>query len=86
MWSRAVVSPLAAPHPPPPNTHTSLPPPRMKLTWLKEVALNLDKDHQDVEKFVVEVLSDLTQKMKDFAKTEEGRAHSTELRLLMRVL
>lgn len=58
----------------------------MKLEWMKEIALNLEKNHVTVKAFVVPVLFELQQSMRAFAATDAGRLHNTELRLLMRVL
>lgn len=58
----------------------------LKLEWMKEIALNLDKDNEDIATYAPDVLKQLTVAMKEFAATNEGRLHSTELRLLMRVL
>ena len=56
------------------------------LLLLAACSQNIDKDNEDIASYAPDVLKQLTVAMKEFAATNEGRLHSTELRLLMRVL
>ena len=58
----------------------------LKLQWLKQIALALDRDDPNIAAFAPNMLSQLQASMREFQNTADGRNHSTELRLLMRVL
>jgi hypothetical protein len=58
----------------------------MKLGWLKEIALNLDKEAEAVLSHAPQVISEIKTKLRDFQATESGRSVRTELSLILRVL
>jgi hypothetical protein len=57
-----------------------------KLGWLKEIALNLDKEEAAIAAYAPAVVEQLKANVRDFQGTETGRLVRTELSLILRVL
>ena len=58
----------------------------MKLEWLKQIALGIDKSNEDIAAYAPQVIEQLQANMQVFKSTDAGRQHRTELALITRVL
>ena len=59
---------------------------QMKLEWLKQIALNIDKSNADIAAYAPQVIKRLQSTMQEFQVSEAGRQFRTELALITRVL
>jgi hypothetical protein len=59
---------------------------KMKLEWLKQIALSIDKSDADIAAYAPQVIEQLQANMRVFQGTDAGRQHRTELALITRVL
>ena len=58
----------------------------MKVSWLKEIALNLDQNSAEIAAHAPQVVAEIQTKVREFQATEAGKAVRTELSLILRVL